>query len=140
LNDCLHIHIEDVELCLTEGLSLPGNYKVDIDEDGLLRMDKSALYEALGKGVSAAILKPDEARQKLGLPPVEGGDSPYLQQQNFSLAALAKRDALADPFGVAQKPAAPASPAQLPESTDVESAAKAAELLDYISRGLTCST
>ncbi|HRP29363.1 MAG TPA: hypothetical protein PLG77_13115, partial [Burkholderiaceae bacterium] len=26
------------------------------------------------------------------------GDTPYLQQQNFSLAALARRDALPDPF------------------------------------------
>ncbi len=34
----------------------------------------------------------------LSLPPVAGGDSPMLQQQNFSLAALAKRDAKEDPF------------------------------------------
>ena len=30
--------------------------------------------------------------------PVEGGGTPYLQQQNFSLSALAKRDAQQDPF------------------------------------------
>jgi phage portal protein BeeE len=30
--------------------------------------------------------------------PVAGGDSPYLQQQNYSLAALAKRDSSPDPF------------------------------------------
>ena len=33
--------------------------------------------------------------------PVEGGDSPYLQQQNYSLEALAKRDAASDPFAPA---------------------------------------
>jgi phage portal protein BeeE len=30
--------------------------------------------------------------------PVDGGDTPYLQQQNYSLSALNKRDALEDPF------------------------------------------
>jgi hypothetical protein len=38
---------------------------------------------------------------------VEGGDSAYLQQQNFSLEALAKRDAQPDPFGTSPKPPAP---------------------------------
>jgi hypothetical protein len=36
---------------------------------------------------------------------VSGGESPYLQQQNYSLAALNKRDTGEDPFG---KPAASA--------------------------------
>lgn len=44
------------------------------------------------------ILTPNEARKSENLPPVEGGDSLFLQQQNFSLAALAKRDASEDPF------------------------------------------
>jgi HK97 family phage portal protein len=70
LNDCLHIHIEDIELCLTEGLSLPGGYEVEIDEEGMLRMDKSALYSALGEGVKSTVLAPNEARKKLGLKPV----------------------------------------------------------------------
>ena len=41
---------------------------------------------------------PNEARAEIGLQPVAGGDTPYLQQQNYSLAALAKRDAKDDPF------------------------------------------
>jgi hypothetical protein len=40
---------------------------------------------------------------------VNGGESCYLQQQNFSLEALAKRDQKPDPFA-ADKPAAPAAP------------------------------
>lgn len=111
LNDCLHIHIEDIELCLTEGLEMAGKYEVDIDEDGLLRMDKGALAESL-KNLSG-IMKVDEQRQKLRLPKVPGGDSPYLQQQNYSLSALAKRDASDDPFATAKPPVA--SPAALPD-------------------------
>jgi hypothetical protein len=54
-------------------------------------------------------LSPNEGRQKLNLPPVKGGDNPFLQQQNYSLEALAKRDAKDDPFATS-KPPAPVSP------------------------------
>jgi FtsZ-binding cell division protein ZapB len=43
-------------------------------------------------------MAPNEARFKENLPSVVGGDSCYLQQQNYSLEALAKRDAQQDPF------------------------------------------
>ena len=111
LNDCLHIHIEDIETCLDEGLELPARYHADIEEDGLLRMDKAALYESLGNGVNGGWMAPNEARAKVGLKPVQGGESPYLQQQNYSLAALAKRDSAEDPFGKAAPPAPTPMPA-----------------------------
>ncbi len=38
-------------------------------------------------------MAPNEARRREDLPPVDGGDTPYLQVQNYSLAALANRDA-----------------------------------------------
>jgi phage portal protein BeeE len=38
-------------------------------------------------------LSPNEARAVVNLPPVAGGESPYLQQQNWPLAALADRPA-----------------------------------------------
>jgi phage portal protein BeeE len=41
------------------------------------------------------------------LPPVAGGDSPYMQQQNYSLEALAKRDTQEDPFGLDKPQDAP---------------------------------
>ncbi|EMR5235565.1 phage portal protein, partial [Salmonella enterica] len=56
-----------------------------------------------------------EARKSENLPPVEGGDSLFLQQQNFSLAALAKRDASDDPFGKGQQQMQP-SPEPVDES------------------------
>jgi hypothetical protein len=65
-------------------------------------------------------MSPNEGRAKFDLKPVAGGDNPYLQQQNYSLEALAKRDAQADPFAPntppAPKPAPPdaAAPTEKP--------------------------
>jgi hypothetical protein len=88
-------------------------YRTELDLDGLLRMDEGALTDVLVKQVGSAITKPDEARKRLNLPPEAGGNALYLQQQNYSLAALAKRDAGPDPFGAA-KP----EPAPMPEPVD----------------------
>lgn len=91
-SQCLQIHIESIELGLDEGLELRPGYGTQFDLDGLLRMDTMTKVEACEKAVRAGIFAPDEARAKFDLPPVEGGDSPYLQVQNYSLAALARRD------------------------------------------------
>lgn len=101
--DCLHELIESIELCLDEGLGLPADKGTELDLDNLLRMDNASLYKAISDAVGGGWMSPDEARFKANYKPVPGGSSPYLQQQNYSLAALAKRDAQPDPF---QKPAA----------------------------------
>ena len=113
--DCLQALIEALELCLSEGLALPSGYAVELDLDGLLRMDTAARYAAKGVAVKDGWMKPDEARASEDLPPVPGGDACYLQQQNYSLAALAKRDALPDPFASA---ASKTSPAPTPAAND----------------------
>lgn len=112
-SDCLQSHIEQYELCLDEGLGLtePKDGKllgVELDLDGLLRMDTATKIDSLVKGVGGAIFTPNEARRKLDLPGVKGGQTPYLQQQNYSLAALDERDRN-DPF--AKPEPAPALPA-----------------------------
>jgi HK97 family phage portal protein len=89
---CLQTHIEAWELCQDEGLALPSNYGTELDLDGLLRMDTATLVTAEAAAVSAGIKAPNEARKRLNLKPVKGGETPYLQQQNYSLAALAERD------------------------------------------------
>lgn len=91
--------IEDFEACLDEGLGLDGEtIGVELDTEGLMRMDTVAQMEAFKAAVSGGVMAPNEARAKVNLRPVKGGESPYLQQQNYSLAALAKRDAQPDPF------------------------------------------
>jgi HK97 family phage portal protein len=123
-NQCLQTLIESHELCLDEGLALPSYLGVELDLDGLLRMDTAAFWTSLGKALGDGLFTTNEARRRLGLPPVEGGDTVYRQQQDFSLQALAKRDAQADPFGTATpEPAAPALPAP-DEPTADDTAAK----------------
>ncbi|MDR7040560.1 HK97 family phage portal protein [Methylobacterium sp. BE186] len=100
---CLQIHIESIELALDEGLALPQPYGTEFDLDTLLRMDTATQVKTWSEGVRGGLVKPDEGRAKLGLPPTEGGNAVYLQQQNFSLAALAKRDAQDDPFSLSSK-------------------------------------
>jgi phage portal protein BeeE len=83
------------------------------------------LVTTLRDAVGAGVMSPNEGRSKLDLKPVEGGESPYLQQQNYSLAALAKRDAQDDPFAP-NTPALP-PPAAAPAAADAASAAAADE-------------
>ncbi|MCS5452503.1 phage portal protein [Enterobacter huaxiensis] len=116
-SQCLQILIESIELCLKEGLSVADNANIQFDLNSLLRMDTGARYKAHSDAIGGGWLAPNEARQKENLPPVTGGDSPYLQQQNFSLAALGKRDSTDDPFNPA-KPAEPAAPATPPAPAD----------------------
>jgi phage portal protein BeeE len=98
---CLQSHIESIEVLLDEGLSLDvvksKTIGVEFELEDLFKMDGLKRIEMLSKGVSSAIYSPNEARKKLNMTPKEGGNSPYLQQQNYSLEALAKRDAN-DPF------------------------------------------
>ena len=54
---------------------------------------------------------PDEGRRFFNLAPVPGGKSPMAQQQNYSLAALDKRDSSDDPFRVTK-------PTSVPDPTD----------------------
>lgn len=94
----LQRHLEDIELCLDEGLALPKPYGTEFDIDSLLRLDSATMVASLKDAVGAGVMAPNEARKKLDLRPVSGGESPYLQMQNYSLEALARRDALPDPF------------------------------------------
>lgn len=109
--------VENMELRLDDGLELQFPFETWFDTKALLRMDPEARMKAHTEAIGGGWFKPNEARREEDLPPVEGGDTPYLQQQNFSLAALAKRDAQDDPFGTA-KPAVPALPAPEEDETD----------------------
>ena len=91
-SQCLQILIESIEALLDEGLDVEAPVSTEFDLDDLLRMDSATLIDVQAKGVGAGIIAPNEARKKLNLPPVKGGDSPLMQQQNYSLAALDARD------------------------------------------------
>jgi HK97 family phage portal protein len=100
-SQCLQKHIEDIEELLDDGLGLGprfGNqYGSEFDPEDLLRMDTASKVRAAAEAVKAGFMAPNEARAKFDLGPVQGGDSPYLQQQNYSLAALDRRDSAEPP-------------------------------------------
>jgi HK97 family phage portal protein len=110
---CLHKLIDALENCLDDGLGLHNTDKTlrtEFDLNDLLRMDTTALVKNLGEMVKSSIITVNEGRARLNFGPVTGGDTPYMQQQNYSLEALAKRDALPDPFATATPAATPALP------------------------------
>lgn len=126
---CLQILIEAFEACMGEGLGLPSDYKVQLDLDGLLRMDAKTQVDMLAAAVKGTIMAPNEARAARNLPPMAGGNALYMQQQNYSLAALAKRDERDDPFAAGKPPApapAPSPALPPPDSSSADDAAAAA--------------
>lgn len=113
-SQCLQILIEDMELCLDEGLNVPEGFKTQLDLDVLFRMDSSTLVKTLAEGVKGSIFTPNGARQRLNLAPITGGDTIYMQQQNYSLDALSKRDSQPDPFATHTSSPAPSEPQPTP--------------------------
>jgi HK97 family phage portal protein len=130
-SDCLQKPIEELELLLDEGLELttvPGRtLGVEFDLSDLIRMDSSSRMAFAKEGISSAILSPNEARRLFDMPPVTGGESPMLQQQMFSLEALAERDE-AKPFAKPAEPPPATAPDDVPDdTTDVPAASEDAE-------------
>lgn len=126
-SDCLQSLIESAEAHLDEGMGLTTVQKktlgVEFDLDDLIRMDNASKVAAVEKAIGSGGMSPNEARRRwLDLAPVDGGDSPYMQQQNYSLSALAKRDA-DEPFAKAEPAALPA-PAE-PDEEEIERVAAA---------------
>ena len=135
---CLQKYIKRIEDAIDEGLGLPyvsgKTLGTEFDLDDLLRMDTTTLTAALKDQVGAGIAKPNEARKRLNLAPVQGGDTPYLQQQNYALSALAKRDASNDPFATGSTAAAPApapapAPAEPMKAVEIDQTSEALHLL-----------
>lgn len=113
---CIQALAEGIERCLDVGLGLTEGdvasqrYGTEFDRDDLFTMDMDTLMSTLEKGKN--YITPDEGRRRLNLRPTAGGNVVYRQQQDFSLEALAKRDAKDDPF--AKEPKTPKPQAALP--------------------------
>ncbi len=108
--------IESIELLLDEGLNLAGEgtqtLGVELDLEGLLRMDPVQRAQRNETAIKAGYMAPNEARASENLLPAEGGAEPYLQQQNFPLSVLAK-----------QPPPGSAPPVTAPEPVVVDDSA-----------------
>lgn len=119
---CLQSLIEEYEACQDEGLGLEGRkvdgrvLGVELDLDGLLRMDSATQMTVLRESTDGGIRSTNEARRKLDLPPVEGGDVIFRQQQDFPISLLASRELRAGLLAATSAPASQSQP--LPKDDD----------------------
>jgi len=128
-SQCLQSLMTAFESSLDEGLGLGkdyGNaYGTEFDIDDLIWLDHETKTKAAEGAIGSGAVSPNEARRKYyGLGPVAGGGSPYMQQQYYSLEALATRDA-DKPFSK-PAPATPPRPALEPGDDDDDDALEAA--------------
>ena len=128
-SQALQSHIEEIEELLDYALGLGGsNLGTEFDTETLLRMDTVTLVTSIRDAVGAGVMSPNEGRGKLDLKPVKGGETPYLQEQNWALSDLAKRGAPTRPV---TQPALipPPTPSEAPtggKQLDVEGIEKSA--------------
>lgn len=113
-SQCLQTHIEAIELLLDEAFELDPQTGIEFDLDVLIRMDTEGRYKTYSEGIGAGFLTPNQARNKENMLPLEGGDTAYMQQQNYSLSALARRDAQEDPFSSGNKSQTSIAPTPTP--------------------------
>jgi HK97 family phage portal protein len=119
-SQCTQSLLTNFEASLDEGLGLlepieGTQYGTEFNVDDLIWMDTATKTAAAAAAIGSGAQSPDEARRKyFGLGPVTGGHTPYMQQQMFSLEALAARDAN-DPFA---KPTP--APMALPAEKDAD--------------------
>lgn len=110
-DDALQSHIQAMECLLTEGLNATP-YKVDMDETVLMRMDAGKKADYHRTLIDGSIETINDARLDFNLPPLDGGDTVYMQQQDFPLDQV-RNNALPSPVA----PDAPTEPE--PATADV---------------------
>lgn len=116
-SQCLQEKIENLEICLDEGLELPKPFGTEFNLDDLMRMDSVSKNQAAATAISSGGMTINEARKKyFDLAPVLGGHTPYMQQQYWPLDQLAARTIPELPPAPAAVPVdddAPATPDEL---------------------------
>ena len=127
-SDCIQSLLRSLEEVLDEGLGLQGtDYGTEFNIDDLIWLDTSTRTKAAAEAIGSGAVAPNEARRKwFGLGPVEGGDTPYMQVQNYALSALAARDNNGPPSSGPSP--SPAPPATLPPADDVDDTKELAAL------------
>lgn len=103
-SQCIQSLVTNFETSHEKGLGLTQRisgkqYGVELDIDDLIWMDTMTKADAAGKAITSGLSYNEVRKRFYGKGPVKGGESPLSQQQNYSLEALAKRDA-GDPFAV----------------------------------------
>lgn len=146
-SDCLQSHIEAWELLMdgafgfvskTEGRQLG----TELDLDGLLRMDSATQTDAITKGIRGGLFTPNEGRRKVDLPPLTGGDTIYLQHQDYPMEKVWARTDLEPAPEPAPAPAGePVTEAVIAdEAPEGERAARLARRASWRARNLRLKT
>ncbi len=92
----LQKHIEAMEALLNQGLGLSWPMTVELDLEPLLRMDSQKRAEVWGKLANDGVATPNESRLSFNLAPLDGGDTVYMQQQDFPLDQV-RQNKIAEP-------------------------------------------
>jgi HK97 family phage portal protein len=125
--DALQGHIEAMENLLDEGLKVDRPLGIELDLWPLLRMDLGKQADVETKLTGGGIKTPNEGRHAFGLSPLEGGDTVYMQQQDFPLDQVRKNKIV----DAEQKPIpAPIDPDPDPDDTPEDEARMFAALLE----------
>jgi HK97 family phage portal protein len=108
--------LENIERSFDKALRLPANEYIELNTRSLLRTDFVGRIEGLSKGVAGGIMAPNEARALEGLPPVDGGERPFLQAQMVPVSVAAT-----------PKPAPAPAPTPAPATEPVKEPVKSAD-------------
>lgn len=87
----LQARIDAMETLLNKGLGIKAPMSVQLDVNQLLRMDMEKRGTVFGGLIKDGIATPNEARQEFNLPPLEGGNTVYMQQQDIPLSVAAQQ-------------------------------------------------
>lgn len=120
LSSGLGFLLEHIEMELDRLFDLPFKQHLNFNTRALLRTDEETEIRMLKEAVTGGIYAPNEARNRVGLPDVEAGDEPRVQQQVVPLTYWEN---------LPQQPA----PAPAPEPEPVSEAA----MLEAIRKGIT---
>ncbi len=83
--DALQPHIEHMESLLDDGLRVSAPLGIELDLEPLLRMDEGKRAEVATKLVGGGVETPNEGRLRFNRDPLDGGDTVYMQQQDYPL-------------------------------------------------------
>lgn len=129
-SDCLQSHITPFEQLLSDGLELPLGTAVRLDLADLNKMDSATTMEIATQGVRGGVLTPNEGRAMFDKKRLRGGDTVYMQHQDYGIQVLAERDAK----GAAAIPALSGAVPEPRESDEEDEQEKSARILTFQSK------
>lgn len=95
-SQCLQSLIVSLEAHLDDGLGLgpqfENEYGTEFDVNDLIWMNSESKTTSAGRAITSG-MSPNEVRERYyGLGPVSGGETPYMQEQNWPIRLLAERE------------------------------------------------